>query len=131
LVQHSLAGRVVWMSLAREDKLYRTVRIVYHRRQPFDIRQNQVGSLISREVARESNCQRIRTEDTPQPLDRFHGFVSPLGLFHRAAACEVEQPALENQMRLPEFRIFYAVDAFPRIGLPASCLPTGCQMTVV
>ena len=68
LLQHSLAGLIVRMSLAGKNKLHRAFGIVHHRRQTLDVRQNQISSLVCRKAAGKSDSERIRAEYLAEPL---------------------------------------------------------------
>ena len=94
LLQHALAGLVVRMGLAGKEELHGALGIVDHGGQPLDVGQQQVGALVGGEAAGEADGQRVGRESLAQALNRFRWFAAAFGLFHGAAADEVEEAAI-------------------------------------
>ena len=103
LLQHLLAGFVAGMRLAGKNELHRTLGIVHHGSQLFDVGQNQIGPLVGGEAARKSDGQRIRTEHPAQALQHFGRLVAALGLLDHAVAHKIQQTRFQVKMGFPEF----------------------------
>src|SRR5262249_50771860 len=64
-----LSGEILRMGFARENKLYRSFPIGQYPNQPFRIVQQQIRPLISRETAREAQCQPVLIENLAGLVD--------------------------------------------------------------
>src|SRR3954447_23091333 len=91
LLQDSLAGLVPRVGFARVDKLHRTLCIVDHRGEPFEVSKDQVGSLVSCEPAREAHGKCVGAKDAPKTQNSVARFSSGFSLLHRALPDKVEQ----------------------------------------
>src|ERR1022692_1132272 len=125
LLQHAFARFVARVCLTCENKLHRPIRVVYDGSQLFDIRQNQIGPLVSGKAARESNRQCIGAERAAQTLQGFPHFAAVLRLFHGAHANEIQEPRFQTEMRLPELAIVHVFNSLPGARLAAEFLPPG------
>ena len=119
------------MRLAGKDELHRTLGIVHHRSQLFDVGQNQVSPLVGGEAAGKSDGQRVRTEHAAQPLQHFGRLVAALRLLDHPVAHKIQQPRFQVEMGFPEFAVVHVLDAFPDCGIGAVLLPARSQMAVV
>ncbi len=131
LLQNSLAGFVVGMSLAGEDELHRTFGIVDHGGQALKIGQDEVGAFVGGEAAGKSNGEGVWTEHFTEAHEIFPRFVAALGLFHGAAADKLEKLGFQAEVRLPEFAVIDVLNAFPDFGIARVLVPVGAEMAVV
>ena len=119
------------MRLAGKNELHRTLGIVHHGGQLFDVGQNQIGPLVGGEAAGKADGQRVRTEDPAQPLQHFRRLVAALGLLDRAVADKIQQPGLQVEMGFPEFAIVHVLNSLPDRRVGVVLLPARPQMAVV
>src|SRR3984885_8154351 len=131
LLQDALARFVQRMRLARKHELHRPFRIVDQGGQLFDVRQNQVGALISGESPRKTYGERVRSESVFQLLQHGTGFVAAGSLLNGAAAHKFDHARLQVEVRLPELAIINVLNAIPGLGFAAAQMPSRAEMTIV
>ncbi len=74
------------MGFAGEHELDRHLRVVHQRRQPFQVLQDQVGSLVGGKAAGEADRQGIDAQRTAHLVDEFGLLAAAFGEPDRAAA---------------------------------------------
>src|SRR5438132_3067602 len=116
------------MCFSGEDELDGTLRIIGHRSEFLQIRQNQIRSLIGGEAARKPDGEGIRTKNA---ANAFGWFSSVPGLFNCPSAHKVEQLGLQAEMCLPQFTVINLLDPFPDLRVTAVLVPAGPEVPVV
>ena len=119
------------MSLARKHELHRSIRIIHHRRQPLNIRQDQIGSFVRRETSRKPDRKSIWAQHSLQPLQLQRRLASALRLGYRSPAHKLDQLRLQVQVRLPKLAVVHVFNAQPDFGFAAALMPVRPQMSIV
>src|SRR5579862_6109446 len=119
------------MRLARKHELHRTLRIVDHGGNLFDVSQNQIGAFVGGKTPREADGERVGTEHAFELLQDVAWFVAPGGLFDCAAADKFDHPRLQAKVRLPELAVVDVFDAIPNFSFAAAEVPSRAEMFVV
>ncbi len=131
LLQDSLAGFVERVGLAGEDELHRTLRVVHHRSELFDIGENQIRALVGGESPRESDRQRVGTEHVRELLAHFLRFAAALGRLDSASAHKFKQLRFQPEVGLPELAVVYVLNPFPQFRFSAALVPAGPEVAIV
>src|ERR1043166_7585155 len=131
LLQNALAGFVARMCLACKHELQRTFGIIDKRREFLHLRENQIGSLVSREAARKTDSQCIGAEYTAEPLQCFGGFTAAVSLLHRAATDILDEAGFQAEVRFPQFAVVNILDPLPDMHVGAASLPSGPEMAII
>ena len=132
LLDELLAGLVGRVGLAGEDELHRSLRVVDQLEQLVELAEEQVGSLVGGEAAGEADRQRAGVEHVAGGFDGGSSSWRRRQSRTHAAADEVQQPALQRVVRLPQLAGVDVVERSARSsGSLTVCLPVGAQVAVV
>ncbi len=123
LLQHALARLIPRMGLTRKNELHGPLRIVHHRREAFDVCQDQIRTLIGCEPPREADGQCIRSQHPAESAAALSG-DSP-----RRSACSTARRRTNSSSRNFRLRCVSqsspsSTSQFPPIYLRRRC---SCQ----
>src|SRR5215469_9883213 len=128
LLQYTFSRIVVRVSFSGEDELHRTLGVINHACQFFDIRQDQVRSFICRETPRKTDRERIGSEHASCGCRRVSAMFA---LVYGAQSNEFEQLRFQAKMRFPQFTVVDLLDSLPDSRIAAVFVPAGPEMPVV
>src|SRR5262249_15321948 len=128
LLQHSLSRIVPRMGFSCKYELDRTFRIIDHRCKFFDVRQNQIRSLVSCKASCKSNGQCIWTENSSHS---FRLFSPSSALFDGASTDELQQLCFQREMCFPKFAVINVLYAFPNSSVATVLVPAWTEMPIV
>ena len=123
LLDKGLARLITWMSLACENELHGSRRVVEQSFQSFLVAEQEGTAFVSRETACKADGQNFRIKNSIDLADALERFAHALATPSLPFAYKLNETQLKFLVRLPELCIRNIDDAAPKVGLGQMFLP--------